>query len=241
MTLFYKLSSRYKRLSTFILWLLISVKNVLVADRLSVFMTQIWVKLLCKVIFNNNAITNTHTSTRKDKQGFTLVELMVTIAVLAIIVMIAAPAIFTQLAQMEAKRIRYEIMNTLAVAKAESYIRRQNLLVCLSDTGGQCDKNAHKKLLLFLDKNDNKNFDVGIDDLLAEQSLNPKYGTLHLRAGGRDYVRFAGDSGNPRGFFGHIKYCSSSTYAQAMYQVSFNQNGIIRYKPNDSHPTGCGE
>ncbi|WP_350561459.1 GspH/FimT family pseudopilin [Psychrobacter sp. CAL346-MNA-CIBAN-0220] len=173
------------------------------------------------------------------ERGFTLVELIVTIAVLAIITAIATPTVLTQLANMEAKRIRYGLVSTLVIAKAESYIQHRNLLVCLSNTGGRCDKNSKKNLLLFMDKNDNQDYDASIDELLEKQRLDPEYGTLHLRAGGRHYVRFAGDSGKPRGFFGHIKYCPSSTYSQAMYQISFNQNGIIKYKPNRIHDTGC--
>ena len=177
-----------------------------------------------------------------NKQGFTLVELAVTVAILVIIVMIAAPHILRQLASMEAKRIANQIDTTLTVAKAESYIRRQDLLVCLSNNGGSCHRDSYKALLLFLDKNNNKNFDLGIDDLLLEQTLNPKYSTLYLRVGNnRHYTKFWGDSGKPRGHFGHIKYCPTSTYNQTMYQVSFNQNGHIKYKPNESHPTECGQ
>ncbi|MBP2279268.1 type IV fimbrial biogenesis protein FimT [Psychrobacter sp. PL19] len=171
--------------------------------------------------------------------GFNLVELIVTVTILAIIAVIATPTVLTQLAHMEAKRIRYGMLNTLALAKAESLIRRKNLLVCLSDGNGRCDRDSNRALLLFMDNNSNQDFDADTDGLLVELTLSPRYGTLHLRAGNRDYVRFAGDSGKPRGFFGHIKYCPSSNYNQAMYQISFNQSGIIKYKPSSMHPTGC--
>ena len=177
-----------------------------------------------------------------NKYGFTLIELIVTVAVLTIIVMIATPYILEQLASMEAKRIESQIKNTLKLAKAESHIRRQNLLVCLSNDGATCHRDSYKKLLLFLDANDNKNFDLGVDDLLEEQALEPKYSTLYLRVGNnRHYTKFWGDSGKPRGHFGHIKYCPTSTYNHAMYQISFNQGGGITYKPYASHPTDCGQ
>ena len=175
-------------------------------------------------------------------KGFNLVELIVTVAVLSILAMIAAPFIMEQLARMEAKRIEGQIENMLTLAKAESYIRRQDLLVCLSNNSGICHRDSYKSLLLFLDRNNNKNFDLGVDDLLEEQALNPKYSTLYLRVGNnRHYTKFWGDSGSPRGHFGHIKYCPTSTYNQAMYQISFNQVGRITYKPNESYPTDCGQ
>lgn len=178
----------------------------------------------------------------KNERGFTLVELIVTIAVLAILTMIATPYILEQLARMEAKRIESQIRNTLTLAKAESYIRRQDLLVCLSNNGAICDRDSYKQLLLFLDRNNNKNFDLGVDDLLEEQALEPKYSTLYLRVGDkRHYTKFWGDSGKPRGHFGHFKYCPTSTYNHTMYQISFSQGGRVTYKPNASHPTDCGK
>lgn len=171
--------------------------------------------------------------------GFSLLELIVTISIMAIIATIAIPAILTQLANMEAKRIRYDIINTLALAKAESLIQRRDLLVCLSDDNSSCHRDSSKSLLLFIDNNDNQNFDKNIDVLLNEQRLSPRYATMNLRAANRHYTKFYGDSGKPRGHFGHIKYCPNSIYNNSKYQISFNQGGIVKYKPNDSHPTDC--
>ncbi|MBP6496889.1 MAG: prepilin-type N-terminal cleavage/methylation domain-containing protein [Psychrobacter sp.] len=66
--------------------------------------------------------------------GFTLIELMVTIAVLAIIVSIAAPNISTQLANQRVKSTASTLENALKEAKAESIIRRQNVMVTYSST-----------------------------------------------------------------------------------------------------------
>ena len=69
------------------------------------------------------------TSLRTANSGFTLIELMVTIAVLAIIVSIAAPSISTQLANQRVKSTVSIIESALKEAKAESIIRRQNIAV----------------------------------------------------------------------------------------------------------------
>lgn len=172
-------------------------------------------------------------------RGFTLVELIVTLTILAIIIAIATPMILTQLCNMEAKRIRSTIESTLTLAKAESLIRRHDIIVCLSDTNNHCQKDSTHALLLFVDRDNNQDFDVASDLLLNQASLEPKYGNTHLRAGQRDYVKFYGDTGKPRGHFGHIKYCPTSTYNEAMYLISFNQMGKITYKPNTTHPTDC--
>ncbi|MGP4713752.1 MULTISPECIES: pilus assembly FimT family protein [unclassified Psychrobacter] len=63
------------------------------------------------------------------QSGFTLIELMVTIAVLAIIVSIAAPNISTQLANQRVKSTAATLESALKEAKVESIIRRQNITV----------------------------------------------------------------------------------------------------------------
>lgn len=241
MAILHIISSNCQQLSVFILLKLLLAKNKLARTIIFIYTSQISSINHKQTILNQNATDDKHAYKLSSQNGFTLVELIVTVAILAIITTIAAPAILTQLASMEAKRIRHGLTDTLKLAKVESLIRRQNILVCLSDSNGRCDKNSNKTLLLFVDNNDNQHFDSGTDDLLQEQTLNPKYGTLHLRAGRRRYVRFYGDSGMPRGHFGHFKYCPSSVYSQAMYQISFSQGANISFKPNDSHPTDCGD
>ena len=71
---------------------------------------------------------------RMSSSGFTLIELMVTIAVLAIIVSIAAPSISTQLANQRVKSTTSTIANALKEAKVESILRRQNVTVIYTDT-----------------------------------------------------------------------------------------------------------
>lgn len=183
-------------------------------------------------------------SSLKKYNGLTLVELLTTLTILAIITTIAAPSIIGQLATMEAKRIRNEITNALKMAKAESLIRRQNVFVCLTNGGGQCDKDGDQSILVFLDKNNDKQYSAANDILLSENKLNLKYGRTHLVVGAgtggyRHYTRFSSDSGKPRGFMGHIKYCPTAAFVKNSYQISFNMPGVIRFKPNSLHPTGC--
>ena len=70
----------------------------------------------------------------KTNSGFTLIELMVTIAVLAIIVGIAAPNISTQLANQRVKSTTAMLENALKEAKVESVIRRQSLAFSFDDS-----------------------------------------------------------------------------------------------------------
>ncbi len=77
----------------------------------------------------NASVNNRRPNIRVAHSGFTLIELMVTIAVMAIIVSIAAPSISTQLANQRVKSTASIIEDALKEAKAESIIRRQNVSV----------------------------------------------------------------------------------------------------------------
>lgn len=229
----------------------------LIKDDLSYSKTLLHIFRYCRVYFKStifestvfkkgrldrNLSVNISTTRYNRNQGFTLVELMITVSVLAIILTIAAPAIQTQLASMEAKRIYSQIGSTLSLAKAESYIRKENVLVCLSDAEGRCHRDGKKTLLAFIDKSGTNNYDAQADVLITQQSLNLKYSRLNLRVGNRrHYTKFWGDSGTPRGHFGHIKYCPTVDYNKAIYLVSFNQAGIVKQKLNANHPTECDD
>ena len=76
-----------------------------------------------------NSINNSSRYPSNSKSGFTLIELMVTIVVLAVIVSIAAPSISTQLANQRVKSTTATLINALREAKAESVIRRQPVTV----------------------------------------------------------------------------------------------------------------
>ena len=69
------------------------------------------------------------------QQGFTLVELMITVAILGIITMIAAPSMSLQFANMRIKSTTATLENALKEAKAESVIRRQDIAVRYNDNG----------------------------------------------------------------------------------------------------------
>ena len=80
------------------------------------------------------ASPNSFSYKHNTSSGFTLIELMVTIAVLAIIVGIAAPNVSTQLANQRVKATTATLENALKEAKAESVIRRQDVTLTYNST-----------------------------------------------------------------------------------------------------------
>ncbi|CAM3535822.1 hypothetical protein GCM10016272_11410 [Psychrobacter glaciei] len=82
----------------------------------------------------NASVKNLPYPLRMTSSGFTLIELMVTIAVLAIIVSIAAPSISNQLANQRVSSTVSSIESALKEAKAESIILRTGISVVYDNT-----------------------------------------------------------------------------------------------------------
>lgn len=172
-------------------------------------------------------------------QGFTLIELLITVLVLVTITALAVPSYNAALQSWEAKEIRGQIIDAFRVAKTYSYRHHQNTIMCLADANYQCHKQGKDFLLIFTDTDDNHQFNVSNNQMILQQPLQLDYGRLYLRAGGRHYIKFFGDSGLPRGHFGHIKYCSNDRRTHNMFQISLNQQGIHRFKTYDYQKTNC--
>ncbi len=173
-------------------------------------------------------------------KGFSLVELMVTITILAIIVTIGYPSLQQMLYNMEAKRLQNMIETTINRAKITSYMHHKRVFMCFLDKSAKCNRNGNQQLILFFDKNSNNKYDPNIDGLIQVNDLNLKYAKTYFRVSlGRHYSRFSADTGMPRGFFGRVEYCPVVDNNLNKYKMTFNQLGIIRFVPNSLEPTQC--
>lgn len=71
-------------------------------------------------------------SMQRKEQGFTLIELMVTIAVLAIIATMAAPSFNNLLIKQNLKTTAYNMRDTLKEARSRAILNRNETVVCTS-------------------------------------------------------------------------------------------------------------
>ena len=108
------------------------------------------------------------------ERGFTLLELMMTLAVAAILSGTAAPALGTFLKNSGLKGAAYELMGTMTIARSEAVKRGSRTILCHSadphngtPACGGSAQDWSTGWLVFIDENGNTNFDVGTDILLT--------------------------------------------------------------------------
>lgn len=68
-------------------------------------------------------------------RAFTLIELMVTISVLAVVIALAAPSFSTILRENRLAALSTELQGAMQLARSEAVKRRENIRVCRSNAG----------------------------------------------------------------------------------------------------------
>lgn len=85
------------------------------------------------------------------QQGFTLVELMVTITVLAIVVGIAVPSFYAQIQNNRALALGEEFSGALNYARSEAVKRGTRISLCASSDGKKCSGDWQQGWIAFVD------------------------------------------------------------------------------------------
>jgi general secretion pathway protein H len=97
---------------------------------------------------------------RRDAEGFTLIELMVTIAVVALLAAVAAPAMVTLMNSNRLSSSAGELTAALQLARAEAVRRSATVTVCGSADGVACTNGANWANWIVLGTN---NINAGTD------------------------------------------------------------------------------
>ena len=167
---------------------------------------------LCPAITHSN---NPHAS-----RGFTLVELMVTVAVFAIVAAMAAPAMQAMVTSSRLNGATEELVTALQLARSEAIRRNARVMVCSSADGATCSGSGDWSRWIVTGP-DNA---AGTVDIFRDQSANAE---LRLSGPG------AGIQFNPSGL---IRAQQGLTVCAPSTDVSDNQrvisvliSGVVTY------------
>ncbi|WP_407305727.1 GspH/FimT family pseudopilin [Acinetobacter sp.] len=161
------------------------------------------------------------------KKGFTLVELIVTLAILAIMMTMALPYFHDIMAKQEIKNITHKLISSIQLAKSHAAIHHTNVVICPSQNKINCQASYwNSGFIVFLDTNKNRQVDTQ-EKIIYTESTELKYGNLDWRGTlSIPSLTFQASNGLPNGSNGSFYYCS--TYQQTHYKILLSRMGHTR-------------
>ncbi|MBB3048713.1 type IV fimbrial biogenesis protein FimT [Litorivivens lipolytica] len=167
-------------------------------------------------------------------KGFTLVELMVTLTIAAILLGVAAPAFSAWTANQRLRSAGYDLLNDLQLARSEAVKRGGRVTV------NNGDGKWHTGWEVFVDSNEDGDRDTGEEALFSRSA----YGDLLTIAGNSSvsqYVSYipSGDSRRANGalMMGTITLCSDQSDKALALVVS--RGGRARLDKTTRTAAGC--
>jgi len=164
---------------------------------------------------------------KKITRAFTIVELIICIALIAIIASIALPYFHEYRSKQEAKNIPIKLSQINRYARSQAAVFHQNIVICPSQDSLSCQANQwNKNMLVFIDKNKNRQVDTG-EQILQIDVLNLKYGNLSWRGAlSLPSVTYQAHTALPIGSNGSFYYCS--THLSNQQRIVLSKMGHIR-------------
>jgi type IV fimbrial biogenesis protein FimT len=170
-------------------------------------------------------------------KGFTLIELMITLTVAAIILTVATPSFRSIIQNTRLTTQINELAASLNLARSEAIQRGLSVTTCKSndqDATPNCGGNWHDGWLVFEDTNGNGAFDAGADTIIRVTSALPALTTLVFPRNQITYDSTGFAIGVSNGTF---ILCDDRGATQAKGLIASN-NGRIRTAPS-ANLTSC--
>lgn len=165
--------------------------------------------------------------------GMTLIELMITLAIVAVMAMVALPAYEAMMRRYESQSVARHIQEAVRRAKIEAALHQKDVIVCTVNHTGACDRFGQAGLMVFVDNNRNNRQDAA-DILALTQPLDLQHGMLSMNVSlSRHYIKFMGDNAKPRGHIGNIRYCSHANKPSLDHKMVINMHGLVRIERGD--------
>ena len=119
-----------------------------------------------------------HTNPKTSLHGFTLLELLIVMAMVAILASIAAPSFDSSISRNNVQSMRDSLFNAMQYARSEAVKRKIPVGVCASANQTTCagDANWHTGWIVFADQNAN-----GLQGGANEEAIQAHYGEGNLQ------------------------------------------------------------
>jgi len=181
---------------------------------------------------------NQATLKHKRTTGFTIIELMITIAVAAVILTLGVPSFLGLLERNQLTTNINRFISSLALARSEAIKRNQRVVVCPSSDGSACSNTGgyDNGWIIFVDANNDNSRDVANTDeeLIWEGESIPNNMTLRGTSGGYNTAIPYIPSGRLAvGVSGSVRLCKDNQTDKAR-AITLIQSGRVRLAELDS-------
>ena len=175
-------------------------------------------------------------------KGFTLIEAMLCLAILAILTSIAAPS-FSQWQQRAVmKRATEQLFKQLAFTRQQAISTQKPITLCASIDGSNCSKSKNwtgLKRLAFFDENRNLSLDNNETAFIKNTALDQNIELFWRAFGNKSYIRWQ-PSGLTDYQSGNFTFCPSNKIQSNIQQIILNANGRA-YFATDKNNDGIVE
>lgn len=161
-------------------------------------------------------------------RGFTLIEMLIGVAVIAILAGIAAPAFGKLIGRTHAQTVRSQLATALNEARIAAVSRGMHVVVCPSVDQRSCSDTTQwqRGWIVFADANHNRQIDDGEAPISVGQALPD--GTAVVGSSGRLRIDYQPD-GTARGTNATLTVCDRASGAAEARTLVINQSGRVRY------------
>lgn|SRR5690554_6000524 len=161
----------------------------------------------------------------KKMMGFTLVELLIVITVIAIMLTSAVPAISDLLTGAQRRTAVYDLVSLLAVARQEAIATGKIMTLCPLNDNNECGKDWNGEIHLFTDPYNQRKLTAGNQIVRTLPPL--KTGTLKIASLNKSYFQY-----RPNGMIlsdlGNLTWCPPSGDASQAAHIIVSRGGRIR-------------
>jgi len=162
--------------------------------------------------------------THKDS-GFSLLELMVVLAVSAILLNMALPSLTTFVSNQERKGALYGLAGAFAFARQQAVMKGAMVTICPLDAANTCGRDWNGDIHVFLDPFNTRT--LGLKETLIRTVSPSGSGRLTVRSLNRSFFQFQ-PTGLVHSDLGNVTWCPESKDTSLAGQIIISRGGRTR-------------
>tara|TARA_R110002049_G_scaffold255471_2_gene431026 strand:+ start:285 stop:839 length:555 start_codon:yes stop_codon:yes gene_type:complete len=168
-------------------------------------------------------------------KGFTLIELMVVISIIAILASLAVPSFTDVIRRQKVTGEANVLFSLIYLARSEAIKRNSIVTICKSNNAAQCGGTWSDGWIVFQDDDKDGSRDAG-ETLISSGTIGHGYQLSWTAFGSNNYIRFS-QNGLTLSQNGTFKLCPADNVTKYARAVVISKTARVRF-PNDSDGDG---